>query len=386
MPFNFNFKSVVLLLLATHIVLIALVMLLRGLKEQERSSRWLAFLLLLSVLYIFPYMTGYAGWYSLEETRLFLFYFPCQQPLLMAPALYFYFRTLMHDRVTGHERMIFHFMPGILYIVYTIVMYLNDAWISDSFQFYGDGRDRDFDFWHQAAGFLSLVVYAILSLRLYRKYVATIQDTLSYADAIMLRWARNFVVTLLLLLTLRLTFFITNPEWNNFGKKFWYYVCFGGIMYYLALRGLIHAIRAESFLRPAPEHEPTPSLPQTIDPAEAVAIQNKIIALLSQEHLYKNPRLTIADLAKAAGVPVKRLSPAIHQKFNTNFNDLINLYRINDLLARIDRGELSNRTILGLAEEAGFNSKTTFNRVFKKIVKLNPREYAQLSKERRTKP
>lgn len=389
MPFNLNVKSVSLLFIVVHLAAIAFVLLYKGVREDRWSSKCLGFLLILSGLHIFPFMAGYAGWYSVDATRTVLFYVPFQHPLLIAPLLFVYFRSLTDEHFEFNREHAVHLVPGLMYIGYSLAMAVNDIVLDNSFQFYGDGKDRDFDFWHQAAGFISLATYAVLSLQLYRNYVGTIKDTLSYADEVMLRWARTFVISFMILLMLRLIFFITNPEWDNFGKKFWYYASFGGVMYYLSLNGLAHAIRLESSMRPQriEEHQQSPLEPKMQDTpdAESRIIKEKISAVLHDKQSYRNPKLTVADLAKDVGVQGKRLSQTINYEFKMNFNDLINLYRINDVKARIDRGDLKNRTILGLAEEAGFNSKTTFNRVFKKIMNLSPKEYASRAQERGAK-
>lgn len=60
-----------------------------------------------------------------------------------------------------------------------------------------------------------------------------------------------------------------------------------------------------------------------------------------------------------------------------NFNDFVNHHRIKALLQKIEKGEHSVQTLLSLAYECGFNSKSTFNRAFKRATSLNPREYIE---------
>ena len=60
-----------------------------------------------------------------------------------------------------------------------------------------------------------------------------------------------------------------------------------------------------------------------------------------------------------------------------NFNDFVNKYRINAFLQKIAEGEHNIQTFLSLAFECGFNSKSTFNRAFKRATSLNPKEYIE---------
>lgn len=398
MPFNFNPKSVTLLFLFVHAFIFGVLILYKGVTGARSSSKWLGVFLILAGLYIFPFMTGYGGWYSLPHTREVLFYVPFQNPLLIAPVMYLYFNSLMNDRYSPNRKIVLHFIPGSLYLIYSMLMFIADEWLSFSYKFYGDARDRDFDLGHQSAGFISLIIYGGLSFRKYTTYITIIQNTLSYAEEVKLRWVRNFMVTVFVLLALRLLFFITNPEWDNFGDKFWYYLIFGGIIYYLSIQGLSHLIRLELVSSLHPDVLPGQSDAQdknpnnndvgtakTVDLSTMNELKEKVSAHLATNQSFRNSRLTVSDLAKEIDVPAKRLSQMINEAFGMNFNDLINSFRVNDVLTRIDRGDLKSRTVLGLAEEAGFNSKSTFNRVFKKMVHVSPKEYAAKVQKRGTK-
>jgi AraC-like DNA-binding protein len=60
-----------------------------------------------------------------------------------------------------------------------------------------------------------------------------------------------------------------------------------------------------------------------------------------------------------------------------NFNDFVNLYRIKALMQKLEEREHDIQTLLSLAFECGFNSKSTFNRAFKRYTTLSPKEYIQ---------
>lgn len=98
-----------------------------------------------------------------------------------------------------------------------------------------------------------------------------------------------------------------------------------------------------------------------------------------EDHLnsggYRNPNLSLESLAQAIGVTPKRVSAAINQEFHQNFSHLIHHRRLDHFLARAAAGELSHCTILELAFDAGFPSKSTFNRVFKDRFGRSPSEY-----------
>jgi AraC-like DNA-binding protein len=99
-------------------------------------------------------------------------------------------------------------------------------------------------------------------------------------------------------------------------------------------------------------------------------------------HPYLNPGLSLAELADGIAIPTHQLSRLINDRFDKNFFDYVNGYRIEAFKTHIERGDHETRTILSLALDAGFNSKTAFNRAFKKHTGMTPREYLVQEKKR----
>lgn len=93
------------------------------------------------------------------------------------------------------------------------------------------------------------------------------------------------------------------------------------------------------------------------------------------EKLYRNPELTLSDLASYLGTNPSLLSKIINRSFDKNFNDFVNQYRVLEVKEQLSNPELAHLTIMSLAYDAGFNSKATFNRAFKKFTGDNPRKY-----------
>ena len=71
------------------------------------------------------------------------------------------------------------------------------------------------------------------------------------------------------------------------------------------------------------------------------------------------------------------VSEIINSGFGKNFNDFVNDYRIDQFKKRLQQGDNKQLSLVGLAFDCGFNSKATFNRVFKKSVQLTPTQYLQ---------
>lgn len=107
---------------------------------------------------------------------------------------------------------------------------------------------------------------------------------------------------------------------------------------------------------------------------EADELLGKISQLLEREALYKNPNLTLPQLAKELNIRPHQLSQLLNDNLNKSFSHFINEFRINEAieLLKSDR----NLKMEVIAEMCGFNSNSTFYTAFKKITKTTPAKYA----------
>lgn len=111
-------------------------------------------------------------------------------------------------------------------------------------------------------------------------------------------------------------------------------------------------------------------------------IADKLQKYMEKNRPYTNPKLSLTELANQLKVPPHVLSKVLNDLFGKNFFDFINSYRIEAFKTMLQDNKNAQFTLLSLAYEVGFNSKTAFNRSFKKHTDLTPREYLeQLKKE-----
>lgn len=388
MFFSFSPKSSILLIFFFHGIIFSILLFIKGLQTANKSSLWLGFFTLLCAFYIAPFMFGYAGWYSKETYRNILFYTPFQQLFLLAPVLYFYFKTLLDKSFSFSAKDYIHFLPATLYLIYSIIVFLTDKVILNEYYFYADGKDKDFSTWYQIIGFLLLTFYLIQSLKTYNQYKTITYNLVSFADSVMFRWAKRFLIAFLLLIAIRIVFFVANPEWDQFGKKFWYYVCFSLLFYYVSISGYTNSVLSTTSFRDSPrnfEDYLNPNSENTIidkntPKTEIVDLDSwkeKIETLMLADRMYENPELVISDLSNRLGTHSKKISQVINEGFGMNFNDFVNHYRTKALIAKIEEGEHTIQTLLGLALDCGFNSKSTFNRAFKRATNVSPKEYIE---------
>lgn len=381
--FDYNQKSSVLLIFFFNAVIFSYLLLKKGVSENKKHSKWLAAFIFLGGLYICPFMLGYAGWYSIKSYREFLFFMPFQQLFLIGPVFFFYVKTLLNRNLKLTQKDFIHFLPAIVYFMYSLIVFIGDKLILDEFYFYANGRDKDLDFWYQMAGLISMLFYLFMSLTYYLSYRKLSLQEVSFADEVAFKWIKHFTIAFSLILVLRVLFFILNPEWGAFGSKYWYYLCFSILLMYISITGYSNTIKTTikldpNFLVKFESSGNDKSGEAKNESEEALALhewKDKITHLFEAEDIYKNPGLTLTDLANLLNTNRNIISKVINQEYKMNFNDFVNEKRAEAVIEKLKNGEHSDNTLLGIALDCGFNSKTTFNRAFKKHTGTTPKQF-----------
>lgn len=101
----------------------------------------------------------------------------------------------------------------------------------------------------------------------------------------------------------------------------------------------------------------------------------KICNFIETKEVYKDGDLTLRKLSDMIDMPEHIISQAINRRANRSYSDFVNSYRINYFIQLIDQKAHKDKTLLYLAFDCGFNSKSSFNRVFKQFHEITPTEY-----------
>ena len=420
MLFEFQAESALLLPFVVPGAALALYLLGRAARVGTLSDGLLAVLLLLNVLPVAQWMLGYAGWYdSHDGYSTFMFYVPWQLWLGWGPAFYLYFRSLTNQefRLRGQWR---HLLPALGYVaVFAGAAVYDLGWcrgvLGQNLPYHfgtkglaGNWLDgvRSLADW---LGYTLMLAYGWATLRQFRQYRRYLDDNFSDTARLRFRGLRNVLVAALLGVSLWLGFEVLNSLLGPFSYGgYWYaYLANGLLIYYLALVGLHANFAAAMPLR----FEPVPAAPlQPVEPpfpvesaapvlAEAAAPalpspapaaerpdplapelhpwREKLLALMTEEQPWLEPELTLAELAHRLRTNTSLLSHVINTGCGQNFNDFVNRYRVAEAERKLQNPRLAHYSLVGIALESGFNSKSTFNRVFKKLTGRTPGEIAR---------
>lgn len=384
MLFQFGLFSSLLLIFFTHLLVYAFLFWKRGRQQERLSDKLLGWFFLLSALFIFPWMSGFAGWYDTQPYREILFYTPFIHALFFGPLLYLYLKSLMNAHYRLQKRDWLHFLPGGLYLVWCLVMVVIDKLILGHYYLMNGDTDPDFDTWYSWAWAASILAYLLLSIRYYRQYLVFSGFEFSFADAASFKWLRNFLYAFAVLTVLLISEHILGLFIDLAYIRAWYYFfAFALITYYMA----ISAYSAKPIIKLNFEPQLLLAYQQPLQlapPEEAVVYEDaswmegwklQVDELMGIQKIYLEPELTLTELAKKLGTNASLLSKVINNSYGQNFNDYVNRFRVEEVIARMTDPQYRHFNLLGIAYDAGFNSKSTFNRAFKKVTGTNPKEY-----------
>jgi AraC-like DNA-binding protein len=114
-----------------------------------------------------------------------------------------------------------------------------------------------------------------------------------------------------------------------------------------------------------------------LTPSDCDDIARKLAGLMETDKPYLSPSISLDEISEKLGIPSRSLSQVIHTRFNQNFFDFINSYRIEDIKKRMHDQHSHDFTLVAIAFDAGFNSKSVFNAAFKKRTGMTPKEYRE---------
>lgn len=112
-----------------------------------------------------------------------------------------------------------------------------------------------------------------------------------------------------------------------------------------------------------------------LDQELAEEIEKRLYYLLEIEKIYRDEKLSLISLSDRLKITPHQLSWVINQKIKKSLPSLVNFYRIEEVKKKLSKSNQNETTILQVAFEAGFSTKTSFNRAFKKITGLTPSQY-----------
>lgn len=228
---------------------------------------------------------------------------------------------------------------------------------------------------------LSGTVYFILTIRLFNKLDIRIFNNYSNSAEVDLGWLRWLVLVFSIIWIALITITVIHHVFRLFSMVFCTDVLFLSLSVFVILIGyfgLKQKVIFSSDDSPVPGDNSKPSARFTgsrLTDSEAGHLSEKLAGYMKSSKPYLNPELTLSQLADDLGLSGYILLQVINEKVGVNFFDFINNHRVEAFKEKIVGPRYSSFSLMGIAFECGFNSKSAFNRIFKLKTGLTPSQY-----------
>ena len=299
-------------------------------------------------------------------------------PFFYGPLLYLYINYSINNNHQLRKKDYLHFLPVVSIYLYMCRFYF--FYSAEEKRLVDQGVIDDFDTFSNVlllALIVSGVAYTVYAYRLLNRHKLLIDSNFSNTERINLNWLRSFIwgigiifLTVAIVLITRDFMGLTYP----FNPDFIFYSIIVFSILSLGYFGIRHQnIFADNVVIEV--EEKTKAMYQKSSLKEELAKEkhNTLADLMFNQKPYLDPNLTLNSLAQLLDIPPHHLSQIINQFEEQNFNDFVNKYRVEEFIERAS--QVSHLSFLGIALDSGFNSKSTFNTVFKKHKGVTPSQY-----------
>lgn len=379
---NFNVYSTPLLILVVQGLVFVGLLFTRYIKKKNISDLFLALILLIVCYQQTCYTVGFMGWYdAFRNTKINYFLIPLG--LAIAPLIYFYVKAITTSNFTFKKKDFIHFVPALALVLYRFSIYFYDSLQSG----FNDTQNGVLKLSVDEpivlpllvfVSFAQMLLYLAFTFQLFYNYRKRIQEYFSNTYKLELNWILSFLIafTALFLYSSLQDIIGSLIIELNYEQRWWLNIFMAIVVLFVGIKGYFTdttKLNKLSFsFSPNPE-----SIPQVKKKEEKVSTEEieKLKNYMKSEKPYLNPDLNLSDLADELQINRAELSKIINSGFHKNFNDFINEYRVNTFKEKLNLGKHKQLSLLGIAYDCGFNSKATFNRVFKKITQISPTEF-----------
>ena len=359
-----NFTSLVILNGAVIVLgfFVAFVLLFK--RENPLANRLMSLFLFAISLWLCDNFMHIAGIYNQNSNYYFK---PIYYSFSFGPLVYFYVRSIVNSNFKFQKADLIHFIPVVIQA--TLYIYL-------SF------RNYEFRHWYWQevhlpytyriefdGTFISMTIYIFISIKLLRDYRIWLKNEHSDHSSKNLNWLNAILILMFLLCIQWFLEVVLRDVYEMYYNYKYTPAILGVITLILAFRAFFQEDQKDVVF------EPLKAKSQKSDFQFDQNTLDQINKRMDINKDFLDPKLNLKEFAFRCKLPKKTVSLYLNQKLNKSFHDYINGFRIEEFKTRVLKPEERHMTIEGLAYDCGFNSKATFNRIFKKNIGITPTEF-----------
>jgi len=375
-----------------------------GRKVNTTANKVLALVMFVSAIFLL-FGLYYAESYYLRWPHLIGLGHPLV--FLFGPTLYLYALLVTSGGQTFKKTWLLHFLPYFLNMLYFTPFFFGSAAAKIEMVHATMANDEPLDIrLIENLKYVQGVIYVVLTIKLLQRHRARFKDRFSSIERINLNWLRYLTICIVAVWTVAILerivslFLPDSPSIDSYtGAAVALFVYATG---YMGLRQpeIFGATLEPAAASGAASSTPEPFTPGSAGPPRtddardwiadgiehryrksgltkerADAILNELLRFMEERRPYVRSTLTLQELSEELQISAHNLSEVINTRLGKNFFDFVNGFRVKEVQALLADPAYRNITILAIAQDAGFNSKSTFNTIFKKVTNKTPSEY-----------
>jgi AraC-like DNA-binding protein len=336
-------------------------------KGNEQANRILGVLVLIVSILSVQFVLILSGYYKVHPWIAF----PINSlRYVLGPILLMYIKSLVDKDVKWKWTETLHYLPFLFFAALAAYQFLTVGSELTTTTITSILESKDFRLSNTTYLFMVMnklhpLIYAVICLWVLRSHQDSgLQPTIKW----LVRLCFFFLIIQLISIGVTITFYFQE-----------YYTYYLDILVVFLISVLIHFIGISSMVNP---DYIFPTISKSFKKIffgdsglSESEIRLKLIHYVEKEKPFLNPELKLSDLSREVGVSTHAVSHVLNNSIALNFHDFINKYRVEEVKKRIADPKYQVNTLLGNALEAGFNSKSSFNRIFKKHTGLTPSAY-----------
>ncbi len=309
------------------------------------------------------------------------------------PLLYFYVRHMIRPSLPFSPWNLLHSVPFLVFFAVS-VFFRQEPIFDDLSGFFVRDRFIPLRIVYGICFFLSVTVYSALSFKEIRGHQKRLRDLISYtSEKITLNWLKILSITfytgyVVVFILGGIKIFAGLLPFDPYILTFFFITFFSFAYSFYAIRQPeileFPAVTSEDELHDRHADNDNSRVENGgryarsgLREDQAEEYLSRLLKFMEEEKPFLNGDLTITDLSRKTGIPKHYITEVLNEKYGRNFFTFVNEYRVREALSRINDPRYQHYTILAIAFDAGFNSKSTFNSFFKAYTGKTPSAYRQ---------
>ncbi|NML69921.1 helix-turn-helix transcriptional regulator [Chryseobacterium sp. RP-3-3] len=354
----------IVILIYGSLVLLSLLTLSNPLRVNRKANFWFGiFLFLWSSFWLDEVLT------LVKESPIEIHSIISVQIIQFLTPIMFYFSVLFYTNPSFKFKI-----SDLKYLILPVIF-----WINIILQRFGGFEDNSiFNYVFIGLILFQALFYTGLSYFTIRRHKKRIQQFSANTEGINLNWLEYITVIIFII---NIIYVVYNLSYDSKALNFFINTAFLLVIYFVGYYSLkqkeiypLEEKQREELISIDENPEAAEVKKKLISDEEVSKIKNQLEEIMTQQKPYLDSELNLIRLSELLSISTHHLSYVINTGFKKNFFQYVNEYRI-DYAKKLLKDSRSKLSILGIAYESGFNSKTSFNTTFKKLIDQTPSEY-----------